>query len=92
MDRPVDREDFRAFVAWWFKGFVPDEIPEHVKEAYENNDPELLEKTSPIWNTWWQHHFGQNPNSLVYKASKDQTFTGPRGGIYKTTANGRRYL
>ena len=92
MDRPSDREDFRAFVAYWYQGSIPLVLPEHVKQALEGNVPDLLDKTSAIWNAWWHHRFGQNPNSLVYKSSKDQTFIGPRGGIYKITASGRQYL
>ncbi len=92
MDRPVDREDFKAFVTWWYTGAIPREIPDHIREALDHNDPEMLDKSSPIWNVWWQHRFGQNPNSQIYRSSRDQIFTGPRGGLYKITASGRRYL
>ena len=93
MDRPSDREDFKAFVAWWYKGAIPLDLPDDVKEALESNQPEALNKASLIWNVWWQHRFGQNPNSLIYQSSRDQTHTGPRGGLYKTTkTGGRRYI
>ena len=92
MDRPADREDFRAFVVWWFKELIPDVMSGQVKDAFENNNPELLDKDSPVWNAWWHHRFGQNPNSLVYNSSRDQTFAGPRGGIYKITRSGRKYI
>lgn len=92
MERPTDREDFRSFVLWWCEGAISDKTPGHIVSAFENNDPELLDKESPIWSAWWHHRFGQNPGSLVYSSSKSQTFTGPRGGIYKVTVSGRRYF
>ena len=92
MERPVDREDFKAFVMWWYTGAIPREIPDHIREALDHNDPEMLDKSSAIWNVWWQHRFGQNPNSQVYRSSKDQIFVGSRGGLYKITASGRRYM
>ena len=92
MERPTDREDFSAFVAWWFNGVIPHDLPDHIRRALELNDAEMLDKTSAIWNAWWHHRFGHNPNSLIHKSSREQTFVGPRGGIYKITASGRKYL
>ena len=92
MDRPTDREDFKAFVAWWYNGEIPDSIPIDVKNALDTNQPEALNQPSIIWTAWLQHRFFQNPNSLIHQSSREQTYVGPRGGIYKMTASGRRYI